>query len=519
VDLSSTQTKTGGLTVPLTDKGGQVFNVKAYGATGNGNLVADGAISSGSHSLTSSTANFSSADIGKLVVVFGAGSGGANLATTISSVTNSTTVVLTASAGTTVSGAVVRWGTDDTSAINSAITAAATSGGTVFFPQGVYCVGSAINTVPGAVWLQGTGFDATYPSSAGRPVLMSVICAMASMSYVLQLGSNPNSDTSGNPGASMSGLTVDAQALAASAVQTGGRRNRIMECYVIAGNTQTVNIQGQNTVLERSYISGEGMGNVVWVGAYSDHKILNNQIKWSGTSGYVIKVTVDHCLISGNHIWQGSNGSPTVGTELYLSACHGIVVTGNIFDSTLSAHITVDASYYINIVSNLFFQTNGVTDNTLSCISILSTGGGSITAVGNTVQGYGSSNRYKAFITSAASSLNRINVSDNVGAYVALPFSGFTPDMHSNNGFLNTTTVLYANNKGSSSQSGTGSATQFTIPHGLAAAPTTWNVTAASSAAAGFTYVTADATNLYVNYASAPASGTNNVVLNWSASL
>lgn len=36
VDLTTAQVKAGGLTVPLTDKGGQVFNVKAYGATGNG---------------------------------------------------------------------------------------------------------------------------------------------------------------------------------------------------------------------------------------------------------------------------------------------------------------------------------------------------------------------------------------------------------------------------------------------------------------------------------------------------
>jgi hypothetical protein len=36
VDLVTNQTKTGTLTVPMIDNGGQVFNVKAYGATGNG---------------------------------------------------------------------------------------------------------------------------------------------------------------------------------------------------------------------------------------------------------------------------------------------------------------------------------------------------------------------------------------------------------------------------------------------------------------------------------------------------
>lgn len=68
--------------------------------------VADAAITSGSATLTSATAAFTSADVGKSVRVAGAGAAGAALSTTIASVTNATTVVLTgAPAGTTVSGA------------------------------------------------------------------------------------------------------------------------------------------------------------------------------------------------------------------------------------------------------------------------------------------------------------------------------------------------------------------------------------------------------------------------------
>lgn len=65
--------------------------------------------------------------------------------------------------------------------------------------------------------------------------------------------------------------------------------------------------------------------------------------------------------------------------------------------------------------------------------------------------------------------------------------------------------------------SGNGSTTVFTIAHGLAATPTAWSVDAASSAAAGSFYTTASSTLLTVTFLSAPASGSSNVSLAWTA--
>ena len=67
---------------------------------------------------------------------------------------------------------------------------------------------------------------------------------------------------------------------------------------------------------------------------------------------------------------------------------------------------------------------------------------------------------------------------------------------------------------------GDGSGTQFVIPHALTRPLTnkdTWWVTPASSGAAGDFYVTLSGAGgaLLVNYKTAPASGTNNVVLQW----
>jgi hypothetical protein len=124
----------------------RVINVMdpAYGAKGDGKHVNDGAITTGTATLTSATAGFTAADVGKLCYVAGAGAAGAQLATTISAFTNSTTVTLAANASTTVSGAAVDYGTDDTAAINAAITAVPTAGATIVVPIGVFMVTSSL---------------------------------------------------------------------------------------------------------------------------------------------------------------------------------------------------------------------------------------------------------------------------------------------------------------------------------------------------------------------------------------
>lgn len=132
-----------------------VFNVRAYGAKGDGKVILDGAMTSGSATLTSATASFTMNDVGKVIQVKGAAASGVTtLVTTIQAYTNATTVTLAASASTTVSSAQVMWGTDDTSAIQAAINAAvawarANSGAvTVFFAgcPGFYCVGGGLVT-------------------------------------------------------------------------------------------------------------------------------------------------------------------------------------------------------------------------------------------------------------------------------------------------------------------------------------------------------------------------------------
>jgi len=72
-------------------------------------------------------------------------------------------------------------------------------------------------------------------------------------------------------------------------------------------------------------------------------------------------------------------------------------------------------------------------------------------------------------------------------------------------------------NGGEATFSGDGTTTTFTIAHGLADTPGSVKVTPGSADADGDFYVTVDATDITVTFASAPATGTDNVVLWWNA--
>lgn len=84
-----------------------------FGAVGNGRVVTDGEMTAASASLTSASAAFTAADVGKYIVVKGAGAAGVPLISTISAFVSSTQVTLAGAASTTVSGVRVAYGTDD----------------------------------------------------------------------------------------------------------------------------------------------------------------------------------------------------------------------------------------------------------------------------------------------------------------------------------------------------------------------------------------------------------------------
>jgi hypothetical protein len=136
----------GGTVTKLNDLLPHVFTPEQYGALGDRRDFADGAITSGQATLTSTTSAFTSADVGKYVRVNGAGAASAHLVTTISSVSGGVATLAT-TAGATVTGAFGSLGTDDTTAIQSAITAAQAVSGTVqCLSAGYVCAGALQST-------------------------------------------------------------------------------------------------------------------------------------------------------------------------------------------------------------------------------------------------------------------------------------------------------------------------------------------------------------------------------------
>lgn len=103
----------------------QVYNPRDYGALGDTRIVT-ASTTNGSPTVTSSTASFTSADVGKQITVHNS-TGTLALSGTISAYTSSTQVTASANAGATVTNQRCTIGTDDTTAVQAALTALATA--------------------------------------------------------------------------------------------------------------------------------------------------------------------------------------------------------------------------------------------------------------------------------------------------------------------------------------------------------------------------------------------------------
>lgn len=183
-------TAKGGWLGPIADKGGQLYNIVAYGAVPDSKIGYNCSIAAGANTLSCANdpnITFTSSDVGRTIYIYGSDSAQYYVATpglTITSVTNSSTVVLSANVTQSVSAGFVHvaGATDNSSAIQAAInaacsTASATAPATVLTPQGVYGVASSIVIPSGcsnlkleaggkAVWL-GTNISSNTPGASG----------------------------------------------------------------------------------------------------------------------------------------------------------------------------------------------------------------------------------------------------------------------------------------------------------------------------------------------------------------
>jgi hypothetical protein len=123
----------------LSDFLGTRPNVKQWGAVGDAIQLTDGVVSSGSVVVTSATATFKASDVGKTIVVKGAGASGKILKTTITKFTDAHTIEIGSASGISANGVTATYGTDDTNAFKKAYASIHDhGGGTLFVPGGLY---------------------------------------------------------------------------------------------------------------------------------------------------------------------------------------------------------------------------------------------------------------------------------------------------------------------------------------------------------------------------------------------
>lgn len=161
-DISAALSTATGSTTARTGaaRAADIVNVKNFGAKGD--LVSANTsftIAAGSNALSSAIGVFGTVYVGKTVIVGGAGAAGGPLITTIAGFTDASHVTLAANASTSLSAVALRLpiGTDDSVAINAAVTAVKNAAAQVpsfsaagvlsklYFPKGMYLVLSSIN--------------------------------------------------------------------------------------------------------------------------------------------------------------------------------------------------------------------------------------------------------------------------------------------------------------------------------------------------------------------------------------
>ena len=147
-------------------------NVRDFGAKGDVVMrTGSGAVTAGSQAFTDATnGDFTSDDVGKLIIIDGAGTAphATWFRTTIASVQSTTDITLSDAAGTTVTNANYRYGSDDTAALQRAAEAA--TNGTLVIPAGNYGwsyridLGPAVHPADGVTYsmtVNGAGMDQT----------------------------------------------------------------------------------------------------------------------------------------------------------------------------------------------------------------------------------------------------------------------------------------------------------------------------------------------------------------------
>lgn len=460
-----------------------------YGAAGDCKVVFDAVVTAGSTTITSATANFTSADVGKVIAIpyAGADSGGNGVRethlTTIASVTNSTTAVMTAAAvgsivgsrtltnvsttynsstvtsstgsftagdlgkeifipnagftqastsggdnrlttrivainsstsitvahraqatltnqTVTFPGAQIIWGTNDTTALQNAHTAASTNRRPLYLPAGRYLTTASIN-VDSKLTVEGAG-----PGNS----ILQIVGSTAISVYVANSGYTLNAplldvtirnfeiDGSGCRGntyqATRKGifirpcrrLTIENMYVHRTSATAIGcdylPESKIINNVVAYGGTQAWEIGG-----------GGGSGIGIGTGWYpvEDVYIAGNRTTACGNNGIFTESQSSNIVSRGVRIagnYSAFNGNDGISDR----ACDGTIISNNVCEYNLGSGISITSGFVNSLFStNTLIESNVIAHGN-DCISI-AWKTGAVTIRGNRMRGFASPSR------------------------------------------------------------------------------------------------------------------------------
>lgn len=422
---------------------------RSNGAKCDGKMVLDATTTaSATCTVTSSTASFSAADIGKICAVLptsttGPWSAKQGTITAYNPATGAITATLGGSPGALINAQFV-WGTNDTAAWTTAATAAGNQKRPLFVPVGISCVQNF--TLPDRIAMFGLGADRTitWPwTSAGYN--SAIVCAKwpgADATAVIKTGY----------GNSLSNFMLDAFQTGGIAIDnlTNQGHGTIEGCTIARGynyglqtgaaqSVKNCTIWGQDCAQDLVVLSG-------------DNRLSDCDIYGAGTNGAAVSAPGHDTVIANNHFWKNATSQPN-GPSVKLSpyAASGLTgsqhVIGNTFDTSMGPHVQVtvvagQTARNIKISNNSAFQNNNVPDATYPYIDLNVAG----TLLGLSVMGNtGEASfadpaqaNYTAFIDGVGitGTVAGSTVMGNVITGCAAGYATFTPDHSTGNYYI-----------------------------------------------------------------------------------
>jgi hypothetical protein len=416
-------------------------------------------------------------------------------------------------------GAIDYSGTNASAVIQSAINAL-TSGGKIFIKAGTYLINSTLYLGNNLV-LAGEGIDATVlklADGANVDIIQNANFGVRNNYNIVVTDLTLDGNRANNPSAGNGIYGAFARSLFFNL--------KIQNCpnYAIRLTGFATGDAGRsyNTYISHSVIQSNVNGvrfeiGTTGVGA-CDNYVHYNIFARNGNNQIEVYQVSDIEII-GNHFFSAGQGlGLALGVAVY-GWSSDIRVISNTFENLDKEAILFDATnnYISNslIIGNNIWDVGKATNNTYDAIYLKDWKCRYNIVALNRIRVYQATNKYRYAINDDNTGGNTApNVI--IGNYLSSGATG-TLRVATLHRYIKRNVGYITENGGTATFSGTGSQTQFTIAHGLAGTPKMAIVTAGSSDAKGDFYVTYDATNLTVTYATAPPSGTNNVVLNWYA--